>query len=88
MVEKHSASSRTTRHLPLPAARLAAVHAATLWLLRAEQLLEVIVKQFDDPAGGFFDTAADAEQLYARPRTRLTTPPLRSECGCSCAATR
>jgi uncharacterized protein len=26
------------------------------------------MKQFDDPAGGFFDTAADAEQLYARPQ--------------------
>jgi uncharacterized protein len=28
----------------------------------------VIMKQFDDPAGGLFDTAADAEQLYARPQ--------------------
>ena len=52
----------------LAAVRLAAVHAEPLWLTRAEQLLEVIMKQFDDPAGGFFDTAADAEQLYARPQ--------------------
>jgi len=28
----------------------------------------VIMEQFDDGAGGFFDTAADAEQLYARPQ--------------------
>ena len=52
----------------LAAVRLAAVHAAPVWLTRAEQLLELIMKQFDDPAGGFFDTAADAEQLYARPQ--------------------
>ena len=52
----------------LAAVRLAAVHAEPVWLARAEQLLEVIMKQFDDPAGGFFDTAADAEQLYARPQ--------------------
>jgi uncharacterized protein len=52
----------------LAAVRLAAVHAAPVWLARAEQLLEVIMKQFDDPSGGFFDTAADAEQLYARPQ--------------------
>jgi uncharacterized protein len=52
----------------LAAVRLAAVHAEPMWLTRAEQLLEVIMKQFDDPAGGFFDTAADAEQLYARPQ--------------------
>ena len=65
----------------LAAARLAAVHAAPLWLLRAEHLLEVIVKQFDDPAGGFFDTAADAEQLYARPQdpTDNATPSGLSE---------
>ena len=52
----------------LAAVRLAAVHAEPLWLTRAEQLLDVIMKQFDDTAGGFFDTAADAEQLYARPQ--------------------
>ena len=52
----------------LAAVRLAAAHAEPLWLTRAEQLLEVIMEQFDDPASGFFDTAADAEQLYARPQ--------------------
>jgi uncharacterized protein YyaL (SSP411 family) len=52
----------------LAAVRLAAVHAEPLWLTRAEQLLDVIMKQFNDTAGGFFDTAADAEQLYARPQ--------------------
>ncbi|HEU4910158.1 MAG TPA: N-acylglucosamine 2-epimerase, partial [Propionibacteriaceae bacterium] len=52
----------------LAAARLAAVQARPQWLSRAEQLLDVIMKQFDDGAGGFFDTAADAEQLYARPQ--------------------
>jgi hypothetical protein len=52
----------------IAAVRLAAVHAAPSWLSRAEELLAVIMEQFDDPAGGFFDTAADAEQLYARPQ--------------------
>jgi uncharacterized protein YyaL (SSP411 family) len=52
----------------LAASRLAAAYAEPLWLNRAAQLLEVIMEQFDDPAGGFFDTAADAEQLYARPQ--------------------
>jgi len=37
-------------------------------LSRAEELLAVIMEQFEDPAGGFFDTAADAEQLYSRPQ--------------------
>jgi uncharacterized protein len=54
--------------LALAAVRLAAVRAEPVWVTRAELLLEVIMKQFDDPAGGFFDTAADAEQLYARPQ--------------------
>ncbi len=54
--------------LALAAARLAAVHAAPAWLSRAEQLLEVIMDQFTDADGGFFDTAADAEQLYTRPQ--------------------
>jgi uncharacterized protein YyaL (SSP411 family) len=52
----------------LAAVRLAAIHAEPVWLNRAQQLLDVIMEQFDDPAGGFFDTAADAEQLYARPQ--------------------
>jgi uncharacterized protein len=52
----------------LAALGLAAAHTEPLWLARAEQLLEVIMEQFDDPASGFFDTAADAEQLYARPQ--------------------
>jgi uncharacterized protein YyaL (SSP411 family) len=54
--------------LALAAVRLASVHAAPLWLTRAEQLLEVIMEQFNDGDGGFFDTAADAEQLYTRPQ--------------------
>jgi uncharacterized protein len=54
--------------LALAAVRLAAVHAAPVWLSRAEQLLEVIMEQFSDAGGGFFDTAADAEQLYTRPQ--------------------
>jgi uncharacterized protein len=54
--------------LALAAVRLAAVHAAPVWLSRAEQLLDVIVEQFTDTGGGFFDTAADAEQLYTRPQ--------------------
>jgi uncharacterized protein YyaL (SSP411 family) len=52
----------------LAAARLAAVQANPQWLSRAEQLLNVILEQFDDGAGGLFDTAADAEQLYTRPQ--------------------
>jgi uncharacterized protein len=54
--------------LALASVRLAAVHAAPLWLSRAEQLLEVIMEQFTDAGGGFFDTAADSEQLYTRPQ--------------------
>jgi uncharacterized protein YyaL (SSP411 family) len=54
--------------LALAAVRLAAVHAEPSWLIRAEQLLDVMMKQFNDTAGGFFDTAADAERFYARPQ--------------------
>src|SRR5829696_3595154 len=48
--------------------RLAAATAEPVWLERARQLCEVVASQFDDGNGGFFDTAADAEQLYARPQ--------------------
>jgi uncharacterized protein YyaL (SSP411 family) len=54
--------------LALAAVRLAAVNAEPRWVTRAEQLLDVIMTQFNDTAGGLFDTAADAEQLYARPQ--------------------
>jgi uncharacterized protein YyaL (SSP411 family) len=54
--------------LALAAVRLAAVQADPAWLSRAAQLLDVIMEQFDDAGGSFFDTAADAEQLYTRPQ--------------------
>jgi len=48
--------------------RLAAATAEPVWVERARELVSVILSQFDVGTGGFFDTAADAEQLYARPR--------------------
>jgi uncharacterized protein len=48
--------------------RLAAATAEPVWLERARQLCEVIASQFDDGKGGYFDSAADAEQLYVRPQ--------------------
>ncbi len=38
------------------------------WLDRAESLLDVALAHFADGAGGFFDTADDAERLVRRPR--------------------
>lgn len=49
-------------------ARLAAATADPRWLRRAESLLEVVEARFGAPGGGFFDTAADAEALFVRPR--------------------
>ena len=49
-------------------ARLAAATTDARWVQRARALVAVIDEQFDDGNGGFFDTAADAEQLYARPQ--------------------
>ncbi|MGV1036013.1 MAG: thioredoxin domain-containing protein [Candidatus Nanopelagicales bacterium] len=37
------------------------------WLDLAGDLLDVVLAQFIDESGGFFDTAADAEQLFIRP---------------------
>jgi uncharacterized protein YyaL (SSP411 family) len=39
-----------------------------VWLDRARQLLDRVVERFADPAGGFFDTADDAEALVVRPK--------------------
>jgi uncharacterized protein len=48
--------------------RLAAATADPQWIERAEQLAGVVLAEFDDGEGGFFDTAADAEVLYTRPQ--------------------
>ncbi len=48
-----------------------AVYAATgetRWLDAAGQLLDDVLEHFADPAGGFFDTADDSEQLLRRPQ--------------------
>jgi hypothetical protein len=50
---------------------LLALHQATAeprWLESAGHLLEVALTRFADGAGGFFDTADDAEALFSRPR--------------------
>ncbi|HET7475937.1 MAG TPA: thioredoxin domain-containing protein [Dermatophilaceae bacterium] len=52
---------------------LLALHQATLdprWLRAAAELLDVALDLFADGDGGFFDTGADAEQLFTRPRTQ------------------
>jgi uncharacterized protein YyaL (SSP411 family) len=49
----------------------AVLHQATgdpLWLTRAGDLLEVVLTRFGDGAGGFYDTADDAEELVKRPQ--------------------
>ncbi|MDP8905811.1 MAG: thioredoxin domain-containing protein, partial [Chloroflexota bacterium] len=38
------------------------------WFVAAVELTEQILTHFADPAGGFFDTADDHEQLIARPK--------------------
>ncbi len=50
------------------ATRLAAATADAEWLARAEWLADRMITAFDDGAGGFYDTAADAEALYLRPQ--------------------
>jgi len=50
---------------------LLALHQATGepdWLAWAGELLDLAGRHFAAPDGGFFDTADDAEQLFARPR--------------------
>jgi uncharacterized protein YyaL (SSP411 family) len=38
------------------------------WLAAATELADAIVEHFSDPAGGFFDTSDDHEQLIIRPK--------------------
>ncbi|MFF5206679.1 thioredoxin domain-containing protein [Streptosporangium sp. NPDC000396] len=38
------------------------------WFQRAGALLETVLTRFSDGAGGFFDTADDAERLFQRPQ--------------------
>jgi uncharacterized protein YyaL (SSP411 family) len=50
---------------------LIALHQSTgdpRWLASAGDLLDTALAHFADPAGGFYDTADDAEQLVRRPR--------------------
>jgi uncharacterized protein YyaL (SSP411 family) len=50
---------------------LLALYEATFderWFTAARGLADVIVARFADPAGGFFDTADDAETLATRPK--------------------
>ncbi len=51
---------------------LLAVYEATFeerWFVAARELMDVVLGHFADPAGGFFDTADDAEALVARPKS-------------------
>lgn len=50
------------------------VTGADEWLERAGRLLETVLVQFPDGHGGFYDTAADAEELVLRPRDWADTP--------------
>ncbi|HEX7472031.1 MAG TPA: thioredoxin domain-containing protein [Candidatus Limnocylindrales bacterium] len=50
---------------------LLALYEATFderWFAAAQALADIILDHFADPAGGFFDTADDAETLVTRPR--------------------
>jgi len=50
---------------------LLALYEATFderWFVAARELMEVVLNHFRDPAGGFFDTADDAERLVTRPK--------------------
>ena len=56
---------------------LLALHQVTgepAWLERARHLLDDALTRFADGAGGFFDTADDAEQLVRRPQDPTDGP--------------
>jgi len=44
------------------------------WYDAAQRLVREMVKRFEDPAGGFFATASDAEALIARPKNTHDNP--------------
>jgi uncharacterized protein len=47
---------------------LLAVTGDTVWLTRADTLLEHVLARFADGRGGFYDTADDSERLLRRPQ--------------------
>lgn len=55
-------------------ARLAGATGNAAWLERARTLLETALELFGADDGGFYDTAADAEVLWARPRGFADNP--------------
>lgn len=55
-------------------ARLAGALGDAEWLRRAELVLDQALELFAADDGGFFDAAADAEQLFARPRDLSDNP--------------
>ena len=59
---------------------LLALHQATgdaRWLRGRARLLDAALERFGADDGGFYDTADDAEPLFARPRSPPTTPSPR-----------
>ncbi len=55
-------------------ARLAGATGDASWLERAHVLVATALELFSAEDGGFYDTAADAEQLWARPRSLADNP--------------
>jgi len=55
-------------------ARLAGAVGEPVWLERAHTLVATALELFSAEDGGFYDTAADAEQLWARPRSLSDNP--------------
>jgi hypothetical protein len=50
---------------------LLALYEASLderWFVPARELMDRVLEHFADPAGGFFDTSDDHEQLFTRPK--------------------
>mgnify|MGYP001225581254 FL=1 len=55
-------------------ARLAGATGEAVWLERAQAVLATALELFSAEDGGFYDTAVDAEQLWARPRSLADNP--------------